>query len=144
MLYRLREALIRFMSGRYGWDMLGFALWILYMILWFVGLFVRSVVIDVLMLAVLVYELFRFFSRNTYARRRENEWFETQYRKVRTVFSPKNRSYSGKRAKSPKDKEHIFRQCPHCKADLRLPRKRGKHTVRCPRCNERFNVRVLF
>jgi hypothetical protein len=35
-------------------------------------------------------------------------------------------------------------ECPHCKANLRLPRKKGKHSVVCPRCKERFEVKNLF
>jgi hypothetical protein len=145
MLYRLREALARFMMGRYGWDMLGFALWVLYMMLWFINLFTASYVISALMIAVLIYEIFRILSRNTYARRRENEWFEMNYNKVRSFFIRKKRStHTPKNVRPPKDKDHIFRRCPQCKAELRLLKRRGRHTAICPRCDKRFKVWVLF
>ena len=39
-------------------------------------------------------------------------------------------------------KTHVFRKCPACKSVLRLPRQKGKHTVRCPRCQHRFDVKI--
>ena len=46
-----------------------------------------------------------------------------------------------KKNSSPMDTEyHIFRQCPYCSATLRLPRQKGKHTVKCPRCSKSFGV----
>lgn len=145
MFYRLREAMARFMAGRYGWDTFGFALWVLYMVLWFINLFLQSLIIRVLMLAALFYELFRLFSKNTYARRRENQWFETVWYKVKRVFSRRRDYYTPPKPKRERaDREHIFRTCPKCKANLRLPRKRGRHIARCPACDERFKVWVLF
>lgn len=39
-------------------------------------------------------------------------------------------------------KTHVFRECTHCHAVLRLPKKSGSHTVKCPRCSEHFDVVV--
>lgn len=39
---------------------------------------------------------------------------------------------------------HVYAKCPHCKAVLRLPRRKGEHTVRCPRCQESFPIKVHF
>ena len=39
-------------------------------------------------------------------------------------------------------KTHVFKKCPGCKAVLRLPRKKGKHTVNCPHCHKNFTVHV--
>ena len=33
-------------------------------------------------------------------------------------------------------------KCEHCRAVLRLPKKPGKHTVRCPQCNKTFSVKI--
>ncbi|MBR5515382.1 MAG: hypothetical protein IKU52_04190 [Clostridia bacterium] len=38
-------------------------------------------------------------------------------------------------------KTHVYRQCPCCKANLRLPKAKGIHTVKCPRCFARFEVK---
>ena len=39
-------------------------------------------------------------------------------------------------------KTHIYKTCPHCRATLRLPRAKGEHTTRCPRCGKEFGVKI--
>ena len=73
-------------------------------------------------------------SRNIAARRRENDRY---LRIKRRLFGRKLK------VKLPPDtSDHVFRACTHCHATLRLPREQGKHTVKCPRCQKRFRVRV--
>ncbi len=36
---------------------------------------------------------------------------------------------------------HIYRKCPKCKQKIRLPLKKGKHTVKCPNCQHHFIVK---
>ena len=78
-----------------------------------------------LLLIVLIF--FRMFSRNVAKRRRENETFCGFFRLLRNRFRDR--------------KTHVYRKCPKCKAVLRLPKAKGKHTVVCPRCKERFGVK---
>ena len=47
-----------------------------------------------------------------------------------------------KKAKLKTDRDHCFRICPECMVNLRLPKKKGKHTVVCPRCKHRFEVKI--
>lgn len=47
-----------------------------------------------------------------------------------------------KKTKLKTDKDHCFRICPECKANIRLPKKKGSHTVVCPRCKCRFEVKI--
>ena len=47
-----------------------------------------------------------------------------------------------KKVKLKTDKEHCFRICPECRANIRLPKKKGKHTVVCPRCKCRIEVKI--
>ena len=35
---------------------------------------------------------------------------------------------------------HMYKKCPKCKQKIRLPLKKGKHTVKCPNCGNRFDV----
>ena len=70
---------------------------------------------------------FRMFSRNIAKRRRENERFCGFFKLIRNRFRDR--------------KTHVYRKCPKCKAVLRLPKAKGKHTVVCPRCRERFQVK---
>ena len=35
----------------------------------------------------------------------------------------------------------MYKKCIHCKTVLRLPLKKGVHTVKCPNCKKRFEVK---
>lgn len=140
-----REKIARFLYGRYGADNLYNALFVFELILLFIAtilnvlgniepiLAIISMVLYVASLGLLIFAMYRFFSRNIAKRRRENQaWlrFKAKFRR-----KPKRRL-------PPDTADHIFRSCPHCKATLRLPREKGKHEVRCPRCGEKFGVKV--
>ena len=144
---KFREKLARFLYGRYGADSLYNALFVAELILLFLGtilnvlgrvepaLAIVSMILYVAALGLLIYAMFRFFSRNLAKRRRENEaWlrFKAKFRRPRKPGTTLP-------ADTP---DHIFRACPRCKATLRLPRVAGKHEVKCPRCGERFGVKV--
>lgn len=147
VFYRFIEWLRRFMAGRNGWDFLNVVLSIVYFIVWAVNLFVRHWSMHLVLWALLALMICRCLSRNTYARRRESQWVEMQYHRIRSFFTEHRPAGAGKQPKQPKpprDRDHIFRTCPACRAKLRLPKKRGKHTVCCPRCGTRFSVFVLF
>ena len=139
------QELSRFLRGRYGADQLYNALFAADLALLFVGTFliilgkvepiltVVAVAFYIGALGLLVFALFRFFSRNIPRRRRENEaWlrFTAKLRRKPKVKLP------------PNTPTHIFRACPKCRATLRLPRQKGKHTARCPRCGNAFDVKV--
>lgn len=142
---RTAARLQSFMYGRYilfgGFDKFSLLLFILGLAASFFGsLFGRglpAILLAALSLLVYFYLIFRLFSKNISARRRENELFLSVLRKIKSPFTLfKNRI---------KDrKTHIYRKCPHCKAVLRLPKKKGKNSVICPRCRERFYVKSIF
>ena len=142
---KFREKLARFLYGRYGADSLYNALFVCELILLFGGtvlnilgnveplLALLSVIFYVTALGMLIFAMYRFFSRNIAKRRRENEaWlrFTAKFRRKPKPCLPNDTA------------DHIFRTCPHCKSTLRLPRKKGKHDVKCPRCGNRFRVKV--
>ncbi len=142
---KFRNKLARFFYGRYGADSLYNALFVAELVLLFISTVfsvlgrikfafaVVSIVLYALTFAIIVWSMFRFFSRNIQARRRENDAFLR---------------FKGKFKKKPKPHlpadtaEHIFRACPHCRSVLRLPKTPGKHGVKCPRCGGRFRVKV--
>ena len=35
----------------------------------------------------------------------------------------------------------MYKKCPNCKQKIRLPLKKGKHTVKCPNCSYKFEVK---
>ena len=142
---KFREKLARFLYGRYGADSLYNALFVAELILLFIGtilnvlgrvepaLAIGSMILYLAALGLLIFAMFRFFSRNIAKRRKENEaWlrFKARFHRKRKTQLP------------PDTPDHIFRACPHCRSTLRLPRQKGKHEVRCPRCGEKFGVKV--
>ncbi len=123
------------MYGRYGYDTLGKTLLWVYLgvvIAYTVfSIFIDSAIIYVFYLllssALVVYTIWRAMSRSIAKRRAENEKFCGFFRLRRNKWRDR--------------KTHVYRKCKHCKAVLRLPKARGKHTVVCPRCKNRFDVR---
>ena len=141
---KFKNKLYRFMYGRYGGDTLNkvllgvyVAVVLLYSIISLIIEFFPNVpdtVDTVLMLAYLVLSallifviFYRIFSRNIQKRRQENEKFCGFFKLIRNRFRDR--------------KTHVYRKCPKCKAVLRLPKAKGKHTVVCPRCKNRFEVK---
>lgn len=133
---RFRYRLQRFMTGRYGLDELYYFLLILYTFFVVLNVFIRSAEIYIAAWVLLIYSLFRVLSRNISARQKENAKFLVLKSKSAKFF----RSLQGR----IKDKEHVYKKCPHCKATLRFPRKKGKHDAVCPRCKGKMKVNVRF
>ena len=128
-----------FMQGRYGNDKFNNFLYIVFLALWFVNILVwnrtASLVIDLLMLAVIVYALFRALSRNINKRSLENRTFTKIFDSVKNWFT-----LTQKKFRDRKDFRYI--KCPVCKAQLRVKNKKGNHVVRCPRCGSEFDKKI--
>ena len=140
MRMNFRYRLMQFMSGRYGADETFFVIFIAAVILSVVNIFIRFVslglylVIQILVYALIIYSLFRIFSRNLEQRRRVNMWVKEKLGFLRR----KRDFYAQKRA----DKVHVYKKCPSCGAVLRLPRRIGVHKTVCPKCGKEFTVKV--
>jgi nitrite reductase/ring-hydroxylating ferredoxin subunit len=134
------------MRSRYGFgygraDRINLCLILVYIILGIVNIFVRNAVatyiLSAISLAAVAYLIFRIFSTNIPARRAENENFCLLFRAIGGSFK-----YHFRRIKDIGKAR--YRKCPHCSATLRLPIRKGNHSVVCPRCRQRFDVRILF
>lgn len=130
-----RYKLMQFMRGRYGVDNLFYVLIATGVVLSVVNVVLRSLVLQLLIYAIIIYAFFRTVSRNIEARRRENQSFG----KLQNSIIKKRDLHRQRKA----DYTHIYKKCPHCRAVLRLPRRKGKHSTVCPRCNKEFKVRVF-
>ena len=133
---KIKAALYRFMYGRYGTDALNrFLLWCyvgLVLLQMIVTAFVDNVAYLTFIFIILTWTLvfiifFRMLSRNISKRRMENEKFTGYFKLLKN--------------KRRDRKTHVYRKCPSCKVTLRLPKAKGKHTVVCPKCKNRFTVR---
>lgn len=141
MFQNLKMKFFQFMQGRYGGnDGLNIGLMAIYLVLIVLRTFIRNgivgYIIYLMSMAVLIYSLFRMFSKNIPARLEENAKFMRFWYKVKPKLI-----LIKDRVKDIKTKR--YRTCPHCKNVLRLPYKRGKHNVRCPRCGKDFSVRII-
>ena len=143
---KFRDRIRAFMTGRYGFgyalaDRINLCLIAAYFVFVIVNSFVHSIVLtyvfSLISLVSVGYLMFRMFSRNIAARRRENERFVRFLRSVSGFFK-----YNFRRIKDVTKAR--YRKCPHCSATLRLPIKRGEHTVVCPACKQRFAVKITL
>lgn len=123
------------MSGRYGTDGLFFAIFGIAVALSVINCFIRSFALQIIVYALVVYAIFRIMSRNIEARRRENQAFN----KLKNKWINKQNAYRKRKA----DYSHVYKKCPRCHATLRLPRRKGKHTTVCPKCDKKFKVYVF-
>lgn len=126
----IRNAIQRFMYGRYGNDQLNLFLLGLYLLLYLVFIFVRVDLLYFISFALLAVTLFRLLSRNLERRRMENAKFMRAAGPLISWFHM--------RRNVRRDKEHVYFKCPSCGQRLRVPRGRGKITVTCRACGARF------
>ena len=132
---RFRARMARFMYGRYGMDRLYHVLFLTAIALMIASFFIKHWIVSALELIVLFYMMFRFFSRNIYKRQRENQAFCRFFERIGARFKLGKTKFRDR-------KTHVFRKCPRCRSQLRLPRSKGRHTVCCPRCQNRFDVKI--
>ncbi len=122
------------MYGRNGFDRFCLGLLWTAVLLSVLNIFIRTPIIWILEDIVIIYCIFRALSKNIYKRQRENQVFMRIWGKIKGFFKlQKNRLRDRK--------THVYRVCPHCKINLRLPRRKGTHTVKCPKCGLRFDVK---
>ena len=127
----IKNWLRNFMIGRYGPDQLNIALLVLSLVLSLVGIFVRTNVINIIGNIVLIYMLFRMFSRNVQKRYQENCVYYRYVNKVKDFFK-RQKSYL------QQSKTHHIYKCPTCKQKIRIPRGKGKVAIRCQKCGTEF------
>lgn len=143
---RFQDRIREFMRGRYGFgyglaDRINLCLIAVYFVFVVANSFVHNIVFtyvfSLISLISVGYLMFRMFSRNISGRRRENECFVRFLRSISGFFK-----YNFRKIKDITKAR--YRKCPHCSATLRLPVKRGEHTVVCPACKQKFAVKIIF
>lgn len=127
----MREKLERFMYGRYGNDEFGKFLWILTIVLYFVSLFTRSSLLNLLMLVSAIYGLFRMLSKNHQKRYKEN----VRYLNTKNKFVSKFNRF---KSETKQRKTHHIYRCPSCGQKIRIPKGKGRICITCPKCKTEF------
>ena len=126
----IRNAIQRFMYGRYGTDQLNLFLMGLYLLLYLAYLFTRLAPLYWVGAVLLAWSLFRLLSRNLAGRRAEN----AKFMQAAAPFW----GWLRLRRTIRKDKEHVYFKCPSCGQQLRVPRGKGRITVTCRGCGASF------
>ena len=126
----IRNAIQRFMYGRYGNDPLNLFLILLYLVCYLVFIGTKFTPLYWITLVLLLLTLFRMLSRNLTQRRAENA-------KFMRLAGPVIRWLRLQRT-IRRDKDHRYFKCPSCGQQLRVPRGKGKITVTCRGCGASF------
>ena len=129
---KFQNAVYQFMLGRYGSDQFNVFLVILAIVLMILNLFfIRNSFLSAIVWFILIYSLYRIYSRNIYRRRAEND-------KYLSIIQPIQKRISMIK-KNREDHEHKYFLCPECKQTVRVPRGHGKITITCPKCSHKFD-----
>lgn len=127
----MKEKIQRFMIGRYGADDLSKAQSVVVMILLVLSLFGRLGILYWLALALMIYSIWRMFSKNISKRYEENQKY-LNYRYKATVKIDRMKKHFAQR------KIYRFYKCPQCRQKVRVPKGRGKICITCPKCRTEF------
>lgn len=117
----------RFMYGRNGLDSLNFFLIIISMCISLAASFKPLYLMQPISSAILVWVIYRFFSKNLQKRYKENMKFCS----IKSSFFGKFKLLKNKFRDR---KTHRYYSCPLCKTTLRVPKGRGKISIKCPKC----------
>ena len=142
----------QFMYGRYGNDTLNNALLILWLVLnIFNNLIFRSFVVRIFLLLIVGVIIFRVLSKNIEQRTKENQLFLRYYYMVKPYLQKIKPWWQGvvgwfklQQKKFRDRKTFRYLKCPYCKASIRVPFVKGKHSLYCPRCNEKFKTNIII
>lgn len=127
---KVKYSMQRFMLGRYGGDTLNTWLFVIAVVLDLIGMVINRSVLILLSEALLIYSIFRMFSRNVGRRSLENEWFLSKTVLIRRGWKVFYRNVT--------DHAHHYFLCPKCHQIVRIPRGHGKVEIHCPKCGEYF------
>lgn len=120
---RMAAGLRHFMQGRYGTDKLNTVILVSGLIACVLSMLIRLPMLNLLLTLVsyvlMGWAIFRSLSRNTYKRYEENRKYLRFVERIR-------------------DREHRYFDCPRCRQSVRVPRGKGKISITCPKCKEKF------
>ena len=112
-----------FMAGRYGTDKLNMVILSVGLAMSLLSVVFRYPPVNLLLVALsyglMIWAILRTLSRNTYKRYQENRKFLQIVGRM-------------------KDRNNRYFDCPKCRQLVRVPRGKGKISITCPRCHEKF------
>ena len=140
MFYKLKCAMARFMYGRNGMDQMNqmllrcyLGVFVAQLIFSLLRLWVPARICEALIWVLMVFILFRMFSKNLPKRREENQKFMSWF------WKQKNNAAGAKARRA--DKDHKYFTCK-CGAICRVPVGKGKIVITCPKCGASINAKT--
>lgn len=125
------EWLRRQMAGRYGSDQLSVALLVLTFLLILLGFIPKLGFLQFISYIPLLLCVFRMFSRRQDKRHMENYKFMVYWQRVVGLYYKKRQQVKNRRI-------YKYFRCPDCKQKMRVPRRKGKIAVICPKCHKQI------
>lgn len=126
-LNKMQDSMRRWMYGRYGMDELSIFLMCVGIALSLMSSIWDAPIAYWLAWVLLVWALYRCYSKKIYNRSKERSTF------LRMTAKPKN-WFKLQRDKWRDRKKLKYFRCKNCKAVLRVPRGKGKIEITCPKC----------
>lgn len=132
----MKEKLMHFMSGRYGFDQLYRCLLLCGVVCTLLATILQDAaflggLLQTAALVLLAWAIFRAMSRNVEKRYLENLHY------LELLGSVRQRVRMSKE-KFQQRKDFKFFVCPTCKTNLRVPKGKGKVNITCSKCGNRF------
>ena len=128
-MYRLRMRYQQFMVGRYGVDELNIFLVVSSCVFTLLARVFLNPFLSLFSWILLIFCMYRMFSRNISKRYTEKEKFLLIKRKFTSWLSIKRDAWKNR-------KTHKYFRCKNCRASIRVPRGVGKIKVSCPKCRK--------
>jgi hypothetical protein len=140
---------MNFMQGSYGFDLLSVFLILLSFLfnIWYKTRILGSLLV--------LYVLYRAFSKNIYKRKREYDIFysyaskflsklgiKLPYNSTPLDFRNVDIFINNLKYKFNQKRQFKITKCPYCGQKLRLPRGKGNITVTCKKCLKEFKLRT--
>ena len=134
----MKQKLSTFLRGRYGADALAKGMLAVYVALAVLMLFVGSaakIILNIVSLLLCFWMFYRMLSKNIAKRAQENQIYLRMRRKTKEWILLQRNKWKYR-------KTHVYKKCPHCGAQIRLPRILGEHRCACPKCGDSFGVSI--
>ena len=134
----MREKFMRFMIGRYGVDEFGKTMAFTAIFLSVLRLFLTgwaSFILSLITFLLIIFVLYRTFSKNINKRVMENHKFLSKTSKLRAWFRFTKTRYDDR-------KLYRYIKCPNCKNYSRVPKGKGKIKITCRVCKKQFDKKV--
>lgn len=129
------SSLNKMLYGRYGVDQFATALVVGSVVFSLLFTFTHWAIFYILSSVLLVYAVYRIFSKNFARRQRENIFWQNiaiKGKKVSHILVRRTKDF-------PKYK---YYKCMNCKQTIRIPRGKGRVEIRCPKCGYSFRSKT--